>query len=407
MSKKTKIGILITGFMVLVLALGVSFWPPIQEEYQTIENATPVHYNGQQFAGSSSCIPCHESIYKDHSLTAHHKTSSAGNDKNILGSFNDKKRKLDLPGSKVYMRTESDINYQVTLDPTGKLIDKSKIDMIIGSGTKGQSHLTFKEDSLFQLQASYFTLTDSWINSPGYPNFNFKRPVMDNCIKCHVTFARNQNNTGNSNLYERDTFMYGIDCERCHGPSQEHVDFRLTKKQHKDLDPMIRYKDLDRQLQTDLCAQCHAGLRANQLKGNPFSYVIGEKLEDYSKNYYSGRPETELDVHGNQYGLLTSSACFKRSTEMTCITCHDPHRNQRDNAQNFNSKCIGCHDKTKTLHEDLSKTNSLLDNNCIKCHMPEFPSRIMKVKLSKESSEKSVNIRTHLIGVYIDSVLRK
>ena len=155
----------------------------------------------------------------------------------------------------------------------------------------------------------------------------------------------------------------------------------------------------------DICAQCHSGLRANQIKGNPFSYVVGEPLNMYAKNFYSGRPQSELDVHGNQYGLLTSSECFKNSETLRCTTCHDPHVNQRGKMQGFNTKCIECHSSPKDLH-NTATLNSADFENCIRCHMPLFPSQTMKVQLDPNKAETSVNIRTHLVGVYVDGILQ-
>ncbi|MFD0798549.1 multiheme c-type cytochrome [Maribacter chungangensis] len=406
MLKKLLFGI----FFLAVILLGYFIYDNYKDisfsEYQEIKAELPVHLSGKKFAGSESCIPCHPSIYETHVSTAHYKTSAIADSENILGSFNEKDAKINLAGSQVIMTQDEENSYQISQTYHGKVLKKSKINITIGSGVKGQSYLTFEEDSLYQLQASYFTLTDNWINSPGYPNYDFKRPVMDNCIKCHVTFAKNKVITGNSNVYDKSSFIYGVDCERCHGPSQDHVDYRVNNIKNMDFDPIVRAETLNRKQQMDACAQCHAGLRTVQIAENPFSFIIGDNLEEHSRNYNSGKPSTNLDVHGNQYGLLVSSPCFKESTDMSCITCHDPHKNQRSNTKHFNSKCLSCHTKPENLHEKTDTSNKTDYSNCIKCHMPESPSSIMRVKSSNEDKEESVNVRSHLIGIYVDSILQ-
>lgn len=407
MLKKIILGV---SFLILVVISVLVFhhYTDISEsEYQYLKVELPVHYSGKTFAGSESCIPCHEDIYKSHISTAHYNTSSPGDASHILGSFTSGENTVNLAGSLLSMTQEEGSSYQTAKTYHGQVFEKSKIDITIGSGVKGQSYLTFEEDSLYQIQASYLTLTDSWINSPGYPNYSFKRPVMDNCIKCHVTFAKNKKFSGDSNVYDKNSFIYGVDCERCHGPSQDHVDFRIGNLKELDFDPIVQAETLNRQQQMDACAQCHAGLRNNQIAENPFSFLIGDNLEEHSKNYNSSRPNTELDVHGNQYGLLISSPCYKESAEMSCVTCHDPHKNQRNNSQHFNAKCISCHNQPDILHTANSESNINNYTDCIACHMPEFPSSVMKVRSTKDGLEKSVNVRTHLIGVYIDSVLQQ
>ena len=407
MSKKRYKSILYT--LLLIFLLGIGLFRILNEnprkEYLPVIQEMPLHYNGKKFAGSQSCIPCHESIYRTHLQTAHYNTSAIAEGSNLKGDFGKSANEVQLVGSHIVMDMEGDDHYQTAMVGKTKIIHKSKINMVIGSGVKGQSHLTFESDSLYQLPVSYFTLTNEWISSPGFPRFHFKRPVTDECLKCHVTHAKNTEVSGRTNRYDRNSFLYGIDCERCHGPLQEHVDYRLGKKPLAKSDFVIKIDTLERQLQMDLCAQCHSGLRSRQLKGNPFSYVIGERLEDYTQNYYSGRPQAELDVHGNQIGLLKSSKCYENSAEMNCSTCHAPHKDQRGKNEDFNAKCIGCHAKPDRLHTNADQY--AVNSNCIQCHMPMFPSNTMKVRFDPEGVEKAVDVRTHLIGIYVDNTLSK
>ncbi len=52
------------------------------------------NYNGEQFAGSSTCANCHKNIYKTHLKTAHYLTSQPATEKHIKGSFE--------PGKNIY-----------------------------------------------------------------------------------------------------------------------------------------------------------------------------------------------------------------------------------------------------------------------------------------------------------------
>ncbi|GLU44029.1 hypothetical protein Musp01_16530 [Muricauda sp. NBRC 101325] len=388
------------------MAVGIFFFTHGEEEYVTVSESLPVHYNGEQFAGSESCIACHQEIYQSHIQTAHYNTSAVATAETLKGVFDGTAHTVELIDGKAQILQEGEDFFQTIQSKTSdKLLDKSRLDLVVGSGVKGQSYLSFNGDSLYQLQVSYFTLIDDFINSPGYPNYKFSRAVTDNCVKCHVTFAKNENPKGISNVYDRKSFMLGIDCERCHGPLKKHVDFRTGNVSQSAMDPVIRIDSLSRQMQMDNCVQCHSGLRAIQIKDNPFSFVVGDQLDKYAKNYNFGRPQAELDVHGNQYGLLKSSECFKNSEALSCTTCHNPHKKQRGDYDHFNSKCMECHAAPQDLHNNSGLDNANL-TDCISCHMPLFPSQTMKVRLDENAEETSVDIRTHLIGIYIEQVLQ-
>lgn len=361
---------------------------------------TAVHYNDKEFVGSQTCIECHLEIYQEHIQTAHYKTSSKTDKNSLKGNLENGEVKLDLKGVDITLFYENDNYYHKTRSklPGSKPVVR-EMDVTIGSGVKGQSFLSWDDDALYQLQASYFSPSNQWINSPNFPETSHMRPVNDQCLKCHVTFARNKDPEGKSNRYIKDAIIYGIDCERCHGPSKDHVVFHRSNPETKKAAYMASFGSYTQQQRLDACAVCHSGLQNVQIKGNPFSFVSGDTLELFSKNYSSYRKNTKLDVHGNQYGLLIQSKCFIESSKMDCTTCHNPHKNQRSDFNHFNQQCISCHElDLKTLQGNNDYHSGSQD--CISCHMPNIPSNVMKLSLDPKLKEIPVYIRTHLIGVY-------
>ena len=358
------------------------------------------HFNGEKFVGSMVCKECHSDIYASHVHTAHYNTSSIADSSTVKGSFKEGLNRLTLENVEFEMKSQNDTLFQsTTIKNRSTKVPKSSFDIVIGSGVKGQSYLNWEQNELFQMQVSYYTPGDKWVNSPSFPNYSYSRPIGDACLKCHMTFATNNNIPKKINSYNREQMVYGIDCERCHRPGEKHVVYHRQNPQDKEGMYMPKLQELSKQQRLGACAQCHSGLRQELLKGTPFSFLTGNDLNDFSKNYDQGVSNEELDVHGNQYGLLTSSQCFKKSDIMDCTTCHNPHSNQRGKSNYFNAKCISCHSNSNSCKAD-DKKRTVAHNNCIECHMPTKASNAMMVQLNKDSLETSFYVRTHLIGVY-------
>ncbi|MBX2817248.1 MAG: hypothetical protein KTR24_14665 [Saprospiraceae bacterium] len=361
--------------------------------------ALATFFDGSDFVGSGTCRECHADVYKTHVETAHYGTSAYPEDGNLLGRFNPDDNKVLLENAEVELVREGHSHYQVIRPRAGDgPMEKERIDIIIGSGVKGQSHLSWSEDQLFQLQASYYPPADCWINSPGFPSQMLRRPIRDGCLKCHVTFATNKDFSGQGNRYEKDEMVLGVDCERCHRPAGDHVRFHRNNPDLESPHFIMKLDTLSRQQKIDVCAQCHSGPRAGILQGNSFSFLSGETLSEYSRNFHTGVSDAELDVHGNQYGLLSSSACFVNS-EMDCGSCHDPHKNERGLRATFVDKCKQCHVSPDAECKADASIQQERKGNCVSCHMPNFPSQTMTVRLD-HIGEAPVMVRTHRIAIY-------
>ena len=370
--------------------------PDITSDYYAIEPIA-IHENGKGFAGSTSCIPCHTDIYNTYIETAHFNTSAVADSTTIKGSFEPDRNTYKLNNRVLFTLIETDSGfYQKANFIHNKLeLFYDKMDVVIGSGTKGQSYLNWKDETLFQLHTSYFTPTDSWTQSPGLKELRSPRPVISRCLECHTTYANSISSDKKGNRFDRNEIIYGIDCERCHGPSAKHVGYHQKNPAATNPKYITHLTSLSRQQRLDACALCHSGGRKPIQP--PFTFLVGDDLTQFSSPEIT-KEDTPLDVHGNQYELLTRSACFKKSENMDCITCHNPHKIERGNTKSFNEKCIGCHTSPKTVCKAEEAAMSLNSNNCISCHMPLFPSSTMIMQL--DSSKIAVEVRTHLIGIY-------
>lgn len=404
--KKYKALILVATIIFLfVVFKSISFLN--KNSYYTAIKPIAIHSNGMGFAGSAQCIECHKDIYDSHIKTAHFKSSAIANVDNIKGSFDLNKNRFLLNEDIHFMMAErADGFYQDAYSSKKGLIDSKRLDITIGSGTKGQTYLNWHSDSLFQLQVSYFKATDSWANSPGH-SFQYsskQRPILSRCLECHTTFAKNTESLleMNTNTYDKSQIIYGIDCERCHGPALNHVNFHKENPTIKVPTHIKQYSNLNKQQRLHACALCHSGIQKTNFN-TPFEFIIGDKLNQYPISNLNKEDVKKLDVHGNQYGLMYSSKCFKISKTMDCSTCHDVHKNERGNTPVFNNRCMSCHKNQDITDCSLEASQTKMNNdNCINCHMPLIASKAMFIETKKDSIPNKVKLRSHFIGIYED-----
>ena len=404
-TKTNTIAKIIQPFIYLV-CVALLFWSCRQSVSETayipIEPLF-LHANGEGFAGSESCAKCHSEIYKTHLETAHFNTSKIADTTTITGNLTAGKNTFTVNDliEFILIATDSGIYEEVRRIKDDHLFSKSKIDIVIGSGTKGQSYLSWNEGQLNQLQSSYFAPTDSWVNSPNYPEHLIpNRPVMPRCLECHVTYAKNILSFSAKNVYDTQQLLLGINCESCHGPSAKHVGFHTGNPEISEAKYVTKFSDLSQQQRLDACALCHSGKR--QSKQPAFSFMAGDNLNNHSSADYGNIDQVNLDVHSNQYGLLTSSACFKKSDAMDCSTCHDVHKNERGNTESFNLKCIKCHGGTAMVCAEDTVILESKNSNCIACHMPLLTTNSIKINTDIDSS--TIKVRTHLIDVYLNTL---
>jgi hypothetical protein len=384
------LAILTAGFL---FNLVCGFLKPRDDYQQSLQDKN-------RFAGSAKCASCHAEIYKEHIQTAHYLDSRPATKQFIKGSFADGKNKFIYNKWMQVRLEEKEGRFFQTAYINGMESQAAPFDVVIGSGRKGQSYLYWDGPMLYQLPVSYFTLQDNWCNSPGFPNnfIRYDRIIPGQCLECHSTYARILEDKDNISTFDSSQMIFGIDCERCHGPAADHVEFHQQHPGETAATHMLKIKMLGRQQRLDACAICHSGFR-KQVKA-PFSFQTGDKLDEHSIAGFKTETTATLDVHGNQYGLLTASRCFTQS-QMDCSSCHNVHNNEVNKPALFSSRCITCHRQPDHASLQLSASREeLLKNNCIDCHMPMLPSRSITLNVANGDKQIPDTVRTHHIGIY-------
>ncbi len=393
--------------LVLFLALagissapfGIAFPSPQETSHETDRTA---------YAGDASCVSCHRQISQSYQHTPHHLTSQLPTAGSILGSFRNGANTLTIidaaqsaqPGLQFLMESRKDGFFETAA--TGWNSDVFRrtepIDLVTGSGERGQTYLYWQRDRLFELPVSYWSDGHRWINSPGYIDgtADFSRPVNPACLECHATYIRALSANPATNRYDRGSLVPGISCESCHGPGANHARREMqhgTTSKDDSQNDILNPAKFSRDRQVDLCAECHNGIQREALAPT-FSYVPGRPLSDYFKPLPS--PDVEHpDVHGNQVGLLQRSKCYRSSAQMSCSTCHDVHSG-RQSAEFYSQKCLTCHQWQDC---GISKTlGHKIVNGCVHCHMPTEETNVIVSQTAGQVVH--AKMRNHWIKIY-------
>ena len=354
----------------------------------------PQHGAPDGYVGDPSCQTCHADNVSSYHETAHYLTSMTPSRETILGKFTPDQSILKTANPKLYFQMDDHADgkvegfFQTAVAGTPPVTHArtERIGIVVGSGEKGETYLYWSDDQLFQLPVSWWRKM-GWVNSPGYRDgfADFDRPIIPRCLECHATYF--QSLQPPANRYSTVETSLGIQCEKCHGPGAEHVGREKSKSTPVASAGILNPARFTRERQMDLCAWCHAG--HGQSLQPTFSYRPGEPLDKYIE-FPPHDPAAPLDVHGNQVELLKQSRCY-RSSNMTCLTCHDVHTAQYD-AVEFSKRCLICH---KPDSATFARADHPLTKNCINCHMPRQETNLIVF------NAKGISVRPEITNHWI------
>lgn len=344
------------------------------------------------YVGMETCKGCHSD---KHSTFVHtgmgQSFDSAYRDKS-KGNFNQNKSIFDPNRNLFYYPFWKNNNLFLTeFRMNGKDTEfarTEKISYIIGSGQHTNSHFWRDGNYIFQAPITYYTQKGKWDLPPGFEvnNTSFHRKIDVECMACHNALPTV--NEKSINFFEK--IPLGIDCERCHGPGEMHVNQKrngiivdITKQGDRSI---VNPKRLPYSLQIDICQRCH--LQGNNVlkPGKKFTdFRPGMKLSDVFEVYMPKYENKDYFVMAGHADRFQQSQCFIKSNNgkteaynpnlnFTCINCHNPHVSVKETKiQVFNQVCSNCHNENSTRsHLKSCKLNSkqqIHEKGCVGCHM--------------------------------------
>lgn len=404
-----------TACLISLLALSVAFFSRCFQVNTTGSSDS----RGPLYAGSQACIKCHQPVSNSYIHNNHFKTSSpvnAGSLKTMAAVAKDPFYFLD--STHISIEEKNNTIYQSLCAPDNRSDDRGagqfpaprseEFDIAFGSGEKAQTYGYWKEGKLYQLPLSWFSDLNAWANSPGFPasHARYNRTITSRCFECHASYIKRDVEQSGSlavnEVLDSKSIVYGIDCERCHGPALEHVKFHQDNPDAKTAKFITRISTLSRQQRLDLCAVCHSG-NDRETQRSLFDFVPGDTLSHF---YYPsfGTTAAEPDVHGQQLQLLRLSKCFNAS-DMTCSTCHQTHGDQAT-TMDYSTKCYSCHEgsahATDVMKENEQRKRdfNLASTTCVDCHMPLVASKTIILNDGAGAKTIPYLLRTHRISIY-------
>ncbi len=344
------------------------------------------------FHGAGSCAECHASIAESYGHIAMGRSLHPPAADNIIEDYEDNNEFFHEKSGIYYRMThEGDKFFQTSFQkgPEGSTINEKKVEVtyVLGSGNNSRSYIHRNVDGqIYQLPVAWYTDAGKWGMSPGYDSenqINFSRRVTYDCLFCHAAYPDVPAGADQGNFAESAFFpehLEAIDCERCHGPAQEHVTLaRGGAAVDAVRDSIVNPANLSHQLQMEVCMQCHLETTSGKLPHSVhtvdkgvFGYRPGEPLVDY--RYAFDHPpgtghDDKFEIAGQAYRLMMSPCYTESEGRMTCTTCHDPHRIPKDKITAAIQSCMECH-KPADCGERVELRIPVQDN-CIQCHMPQ------------------------------------
>ena len=391
MTRKHWLLILLFVGSVSLVAMLYSRRAPLSSD-RTHQTAPPAqHAASSGYADPSTCASCHESIARTYSLTGmarsftrlppQHGTPADFTDRNrVHHNTSERMYTMAVRDGKFYQR-----RHQNGFEGKEANVLELEAHYVIGSGNHAQTFVHRRPDGrLVQLPVSWYAERGGyWDMSPGYDkpaHMDFRRVIDAGCMSCHNGYPRTPVEDFLEGAKFTGSLPEGIDCQRCHGPGQAHVDALKAGDVEAGRRAIVNPATLDRDRQLEVCMQCHLESTSSPLpfqirrfEHQPFAFTPGKALSDYFIHFDHapghGRDD-KFEIASGAY-RLRKSACFQRS-EMTCVTCHNPHDVPRGAkaVDHYVAVCAGCHQGThRSGVPPVAGVGAKA--TCIDCHMPK------------------------------------
>jgi tetratricopeptide (TPR) repeat protein len=349
--------------------------------------------SSQGYLEPGACATCHREIAESYARSAMARS---------FGRVRPEKTYPELNGGEFLHTTSEEFfsvyardgqsylkRHQIGFDGSVVNVLEKQIDYWFGSGKHARSYISrTKSGELVELPISWYSENGGyWAMSPAYDRTDhsgFSRKITFRCMFCHNAYPQFQPRTDalESDTRFPDRLPEGIDCQRCHGPGQAHLDaIRQGLSSERVRSAIVNPARLSHDRQMEACMQCHLEttslrLPATLLRYNRgiFSYRPGEPLENYVL-HFDRTPGSGFDDRfefgGAAYRMRKSPCYVKSRGALNCTTCHNPHEPSDTPAavRRYTEACQSCH--RISVEKLIAERRHPVSQDCAACHMPK------------------------------------
>ncbi len=391
----------------------------------------PVKKQTPGFITSDSCRSCHPQHYASWKHSYHSSMTQLPDAESVQGDFEDAEAHFE---GATFRMMRKDSGYWVEMpalaedgraDATRPPLMR-KIELVTGSHhyqvywfSSGHTARMDQFPLVWLIEERRWVPRESSFLAPPHQGMSLEEGRWnEGCIRCHAT-GSNPHWQNHFEMYPT-VAEFGISCEACHGPAEEHVAIngnplrRYSRRgNEQDDETSILPTRLGDPLNSQVCGQCHSvNVEASvtlreKWRQEGFSYRPGDDLREERDVFrptdpamveaYGGKDSAfirnffwsdgMIRVAGREYNGLLETPCHQHGASdrrMSCFSCHQLHGDAGDERglkawandqlkpeMRGNQACLQCHDEVANdisahTHHSPGSSGSL----CYNCHMP-------------------------------------
>jgi len=311
----------------------------------------------EEYVGPAECAKCHAGKAATQKNTPMARTSVPVAGSDILARHG----RLTFQAGRIsyQIATAAGKSVYTVTDSTHSI--SAPLTWSFGDGHIGQSYLFERDGNFYESRVSYFDTLKAPEFTPGRKLTEpqdleqaMARPVtgaeLVRCFACHTTASTI------NDKFERARTIPGITCEACHGPGLNHVVAEQTAQEPGLIFDPAKLNPVDA---ADFCGACHGTWWDVKLAGS--TGIANIRAQPYR---------------------LEKSRCWgkKGDARLTCVACHDPHRDLVRETVSYDKNCLSCHlaaPSMKPTPDHPGPACKVSTKDCASCHMPKYDDSAM------------------------------